>query len=356
MREIRIGEQEAGQRLDKFLGKYMGLAPKGFLYKMLRKKNITLNGKRADGGEKLAAGDQIRLFLAEETVEKFTDQRTPAVPAEQGAEKPPFSVIYEDQDILILNKPWGMLTQKAAPSDLSLNEYMTDWLLASGRLSQEALRRQRPSVCNRLDRNTSGIVTAGITLKGLQGLSRILKDRSCGKWYWALVWGEISQPRQIRGYLRKEAGNRAQILSGPGEGTRPVETAYRPLARGGGCTLLEVHLITGRSHQIRAQLSAEGHFIIGDPKYGRPEINQRFEERFGLAGQLLHAGRFAMPDQDCPFPGLAGRVFQAPLEERFSRVLDGLGIPRPDREADAPEHRRIGGMEERGCRPGIHGD
>ncbi len=352
MREIHIGEQEAGQRLDKFLGKYMGLAPRGFLYKMLRKKNITLNGKKADGSEKLSAGDQIRLFLSDETVEKFTESQPRAAAAGREAE-PPFSVIYEDQDILLLNKPWGMLTQKARPEDVSLNEYMVSWLLNTGRLTKEGLRRQRPSVCNRLDRNTSGIVTAGITLRGLQGLSEILKNRSCQKWYYALVWGEVSREYTLKGYLRKEAGNKAEILARPEKDARYIETACRPLDKAEGCTLLEIHLITGRSHQIRAHLSAEGHFIIGDSKYGRQEINEKFERRFGLKGQLLHAGKFIMPRQDCPFPGLEGRCFRAPLEERFRRVLTGIGISWQEEIFD----KDAGGRGEGGiCLPGNHGD
>ena len=108
-----------------------------------------------------------------------------------------------------------------------------------------------------------------------------------------------------------------------------IETAYRPLGCGCGCTLLEIHLITGRSHQIRAHLSAEGHFIIGDSKYGRQEINQEFFRKYGVKGQLLHAGKFVMPTENCPFPGLEGRKFTAPPEPRFERVLDGLGISVP---------------------------
>lgn len=365
MRTIDITEREAGQRLDKFLGKYMSLAPKSFFYKMLRKKNIVLNGKKADGSERLAAGDCLTLYLSEETIGKFSENRvlchggSPATGGLRdhrekkmtgsGFEKSlSFSLLYEDANILALNKPWGMLTQKAKPEDLSLNEYMTEWLLDTGRMTEEQLRTQKPSVCNRLDRNTSGIVLAGISLKGLQGLSRILKDRTGEKRYYALVWGQVKEPERLKGYLVKDTKtNQARVFSdkndvllekgrkqdtedaGSMADAKYIETAYRPLSFGGGCTLLEIHLITGRSHQIRAQLSAKGHFIIGDPKYGRQEINREFSRKYGLKGQLLHAGMFVMPTENCPFPGLAGKKFTAPLESRFVSVLDDLGIPVP---------------------------
>lgn len=338
MKTIEITEREAGQRLDKFLGKYMNLAPKSFFYKMLRKKNIVLNGKKADGSERLTAGDCLTLYLAEETIGKFIvggvlDHGEHPADSSSGSSKPPFSLLYEDEDILVLNKPWGMLTQKAKPEDISLNEHMIVWLLDTGRMTNEQLRIQKPSVCNRLDRNTSGIVLAGISLKGLQGLSRILKDRMGEKLYYALVWGQISEPRQLKGYLIKDAKtNQVRILPEDDKdigAAQYIETAYRPLGCGCGCTLLEIHLITGRSHQIRAHLSAEGHFIIGDSKYGRQEINQEFFRKYGVKGQLLHAGKFVMPTENCPFPGLEGRKFTAPPEPRFERVLDGLGISVP---------------------------
>lgn len=377
MKEIDITEREAGQRLDKFLRKYMSLASGSFFYKMLRKKNIVLNGKKAAGSERLKEGDRLTLYLSEETIRKMTGLSPllswPQAETRQGAKtagtgikieimagtgkKAPFSLIYEDQDILVLNKPQGMLTQKADPQDLSLNDHMIRWLLSAGKITKEQFCLQKPSVCSRLDRNTSGIVLAGLSLKGLQGLSRILRERTGIKLYYALVWGHIDSPRHLKGYLIKDReSNRVKILPYESSGgkilkttgkncekndkknsekirgpktedpPRYIETAWRPLRYGGGCTLLEIRLITGRSHQIRAHLGAEGHFIIGDQKYGNPEINREFSARYGLKGQLLHSGVFIMPEEHCPFPHLAGRRFTAPLEPCFIRTLDSLGI------------------------------
>ncbi|MFV0240359.1 MAG: pseudouridine synthase, partial [Lacrimispora sphenoides] len=152
MQSLIVSKNEAGQRLDKLLSKYLNLAEKSFLYKMMRKKNITLNGRKCEGSEKLAEGDEVKLFLSDETIEKFSQVKL------QEVKKVSLNIIYEDEHILLVNKPAGMLSQKAKESDESLVEYMIDYLVSGGQLSTEQLRSFRPSVCNRLDRNTSGLV------------------------------------------------------------------------------------------------------------------------------------------------------------------------------------------------------
>lgn len=184
MQELHIGENDAGQRFDKYLKKLLAEAPGSFVYKMLRKKNITLNGKKADGTEKLSCGDEVKLFLSDETYEKFRAKSKTVMPeAFSGSEKTlrQLKVLYEDADILIINKPSGMLSQKARPEDVSANEYILSYLLREGALTEEEMRTFRPSVCNRLDRNTSGILIAGKTLKGLQEMSKALKERTIQK-------------------------------------------------------------------------------------------------------------------------------------------------------------------------------
>lgn len=170
MRMLTVSKNEAGQRLDKLLAKYLNLAGKSFIYKMMRKKNITLNGKKCDGSEHLTEGDEIKLFLAEETIEKFSEVKI------QKVQKKKLDIVYEDEHILLINKPSGMLSQKAKETDESLVEYLIDYLLDSGKLKKEDLACFRPSVCNRLDRNTSGIVAAGRSLPGLQIMSEVIKD------------------------------------------------------------------------------------------------------------------------------------------------------------------------------------
>ena len=154
MKQLVMKDIDSGQRLDKFLGKYLKEAPKSFIYKMLRKKNIVLNGKKADGSEKLKAGDEIKLFLSEDTLKKFCGETKEGVCGS-------LDVVYEDEQVLFINKPAGMLSQKASREDVSLVEYLTGYLLEQGSLSKEDLQTFHPGVCNRLDRNTSGLVAAG---------------------------------------------------------------------------------------------------------------------------------------------------------------------------------------------------
>ena len=200
MQTINIEKNDAGQRADKFLTKYLPLAPKSFLYKMMRKKNITLNKKKMTGKEHLALGDQIQMFFSEETIGKFSKMHTPKLmQTDTNIPSSKVSVIYEDEDVLFLDKPCGMLSQKAKATDFSLVEWLTGYLLKTQAITQEELLRFHPSICNRLDRNTSGIVTAGKSLKGLQVLSTMIQNRSVRKYYRTIVCGQMKESVRARG-------------------------------------------------------------------------------------------------------------------------------------------------------------
>ena len=344
MQEIIITPLEEGQRLDRLLGKYLNQASGSFLYKMLRKKNITLNGKKAGGGEKLAAGDVVRIYFSKETLEKFTGGAKKPAPGMRAGEDPfrgaEPEVLYEDENVLLLNKPAGMLTQKARPEDVSLNEYAISYLLRSGAVREEQLALFRPSVCNRLDRNTSGIVAVGKNTQALQELSAMFRDRTVHKFYTCLVAGNIRDEQTIEGMLVKdEKSNRVTVrkLSGNGTGEGAdhgqfIRTRYIPLAHhmdknaAHDLTLLKVELITGRSHQIRAHLSSVGHPVAGDPKYGDRAVNEYFRREYGLKRQLLHAGELRFPEMEGALRDLSGKRFTAPVPEDFARVLKGEGI------------------------------
>lgn len=318
MREYAIGENEAGQRLDKYLKKLLGQAPSGFLYKMLRKKNIVLNGKRAEGSEKVSAGDKVTLFLSEETIAKFSDAEEKTARLEQKYPVIHLDILYEDKDSLFLNKPVGMLSQKARPDDISANEYLIGYLLSTGSLKPGDLATFKPSVCNRLDRNASGILAAGKTLAGLQKLSEDFRSQSLEKYYTTLAVGEMRKPADVTGYLMKEEGsNRVTLYDKERAGAEKIHTAFRPLRQSSGFTLLEVRLFTGKTHQIRAQLSAMGHPVVGDAKYGDSATNRQFIQSHGLKSMLLHASRLVLPDQ---------RTIEAPLPAQFARILRELGL------------------------------
>lgn len=313
MRELTIGKNEAGQRLDKYLKKLLSEAPGSFIYKMLRKKNIVLNEKKATGAERLAAGDRVKLYLSDETYRKFSLHKgngsincLPPV----DLKRLPFPVLYENEDILLVNKPAGMLSQKAKPEDISANEYILSYLAASGAYQNGPDTAFCPSVCNRLDRNTSGILIAGKTLKGLQETARQLKAREIEKYYRCIVAGNLTEPCHIKGYLRKgREENKVCILQeAETEEDKWIETEYVPVKQFRGATLLEVRLITGRTHQIRAHLASVGHPVLGDTKYGTGTFGKRYT-------LFLHAYRVCFPD---------GTEVTAPLPDEFGKLLDTL--------------------------------
>lgn len=316
MREFQINGNEAGQRLDKYLKKLLAQAPSGFIYKMLRKKNITLNGKKASGAEQLSVGDDVMLFLSEETFLKFAEKQKSSETYEVLRRLKPLPVIYEDDDILIVNKPSGMLSQKASPSDISANEHILGYLLREGALTEEMLATFQPSICNRLDRNTSGLLTAGKTLKGLQELSLAFKERTVQKYYRCIIKGELREGSHLKGWLWKdEDKNQVQIFETmpaheAGARILPIETEYLPVKTAGGYTELEVHLITGRSHQIRAHLASIGHPIIGDSKYGDRGLNAKLGKEASIHSQLLHAYCMVFCD---------GKKITAPCGAEFER-------------------------------------
>jgi len=324
MKEFHIQTNEAGQRFDKYLKKLLKEANTSFIYKMLRKKNIVLNGKKADGTEKLNAGDEVKLFLSDETFDKFhgASQNIKQLEAYTSIPAKKLDIVYEDADVLIINKPVGMLSQKAKPEDISANEYIIAYLLQSGELTLEALHTFKPSICNRLDRNTSGLLLAGKTLKGLQEMSEALKERDAKrgvqKYYRCIVSGILKEKTYLKGYLSKdERTNKVTIYQTKPEDKNieclPIETEYRPIASANGFTELEVHLITGRSHQIRAHLASIGHPIIGDTKYGLPKVNERFGKECRLKSQLLHAYRICFTD---------GREVIAPTPKQYNKVWE----------------------------------
>ncbi|MGN0297881.1 MAG: RluA family pseudouridine synthase [Lachnospiraceae bacterium] len=328
MREIEVTKLESGQRLDKVLMKVLNQAPTSFIYKMIRKKNITLNGKRAEGTEKLQEGDKIEVWFSDETFEKFSHVEVQNVRTKS---KNKLQILYEDEHILLLNKPVGVLSQKAKPDDESMVELMIDYLLETGKLTKENLRSFHPSVCNRLDRNTSGILAAGISMAGLQQLSHLFQTREMHKYYLCLVKGKMEERQILTGYLHKDEQHNRVFVSSKANFPEDkwIETVYEPLVSNGGVTLLKVLLVTGRSHQIRAHLASVGHPLAGDEKYGDARWNQILKRKYGLSSQFLHAYCLEMPKLEGALASVSEACFEAPLPRKFEKILIGEGLEWP---------------------------
>lgn len=320
MKQFQVSSQDSKQRFDKYLKRILPNMGTSLMYKMLRKKNITLNGKKATGSEQIKEGDLIECFFSEETLDKFMGNLSDAAlftnPDNLDEYKKAYSslngihVLYEDEHLLLLNKPAGVLSQKANPLDLSLNEWMIGYLLDKKCINSNSLKHFKPSVCNRLDRNTSGMVICGKTLLGSREMSRLLKERSLQKYYRTYVSGILYGEKTLEGYHNKNSKNNQAIVcfDKPTSNLKDYDkiiTSYRSLKTCNKFSYLEIELITGKTHQIRAHMAAIGNPIVGDRKYGSvKEHSTNFPTH-----QLLHAYRIVFPVMESELAHLSGKEF-----------------------------------------------
>ena len=352
MYQTKITDKEAGQRFDKYLHRILPNAGNSFLYKMLRKKNITLNDRKADGSEKIAVGDSVKIYFADETLAKFmgtadlsgSEDITFCVDKSRrkAALGPDYldayrkisgvHILYENDHILLVDKPAGVLSQKAEQTDISLNEWLIGYLLNSSFMEKQELTTYKPSVCNRLDRNTSGIVLCAKSLRGAQMLGELLKTRTLHKYYQLYVKGTVNTERLIEGYLHKDkklnkvfitpidAQMSAKTPVNADEQAAYIKTSYKPIRVERDKTFLEVELITGKTHQIRAHLASIGHPLLGDYKYGDKGWNEEYRKKYHVRSQLLHAYKVVFPQLEEPFTDISGKTFYAELPDIFRKV------------------------------------
>jgi len=349
MKSFLVSQNEAGQRLDKLLSKYMDTAPKSFFYKMLRKKNITLNGKKAEGSEKVTEGDEIRLFLSDETIEGFQSGKknqinSTWVEQRKATQVTPMlkeqEIVFEGKHLLIVNKPAGELSQKAKKEDISINERIVEYLKVTQKIGLDSFT---PGVCNRLDRNTTGLVLAGKSLAGLQETAELLKQRTLHKYYLCIVAGKADKPQHLTGYLKKDAQtNTVDVVSveefkkknlNPKEYDR-IETELMPLFTNGGFTLTAIQLITGKTHQIRAHLASIGLPLLGDTKYGAEtgtgkkstdvERLNSLNKALNLRYQLLHAYLLQFPKLTGVLSEVSEKIITVEPPAKFARAAEEL--------------------------------
>ena len=304
MREIKIGKNDAGQRLDKFLTKSLGL-PTGLLYKSIRLKKIKLNRKRAEASTILTEGDALQCFISDEFFEKkVTDSSLLHI-------TPKLNVLYEDENIILLDKRPGVsVHEDETESTNTLITHLQTYLFQKGEYSPENEQSFAPALCNRIDRNTGGIVIAAKNAEALRVMNEKIRLREIDKYYLAAVKGipEKSEAT-LTGYLLKdEKAKTVRIYDkNPPKGAKSIVTKYRVIAKNADTALLEVELLTGRTHQIRAHLAHVGHPLVGDGKYG---INRADRER-GYKHQALYSYklRFSFRGEPTALDYLNGKEF-----------------------------------------------
>lgn len=325
MVKIIITENESNQRLDKFLKKYFKNATLNHIYKLLR-KDVKVNGKRVSPDTRILAGDEIIVYVDEKEAMGLVKPRY----RERSSKgmKRPFAIAYEDDHVLIAEKPPGLLihgTQSEKKS--TLTNWVIDYLISHGEYSPRLSKTFVPASVNRLDRNTSGLVIFGKNYGSLKSLNRMMSEGGhIFKYYLAIVKGEVERELCLKGTMEKnETLNRVKVhgLEDDKDG-KMMETLVRPIEVRNGYSFIEAELITGRTHQIRAQLAAAGYPIIGDGKYGSIEVNKEMRRRFDLSSQYLHAYKLSFENCIEPLKYMSGLQIVSHLPPFMMTVKETL--------------------------------
>lgn len=325
MQTVKILENDAGTRLDKFLTKTFPNLPQSMMYKAIRKKDIKCNGKRCEISTRLQTGDILTLYLKDEFFEKkaerFDFMKAPAK----------LNILYEDENLLLLDKKPGLLVHPDQTYHFdSLIARLQHYLYDKGEYRPEEEHCFAPALVNRIDRNTGGIVIAAKNAEALRILNEKMKHRELQKTYLCVVHGILeTKSATLEAFLEKnEAQNRVYISQTPNAKTRTIRTRYRVLAERGGDSLLEVDLLTGRTHQIRAHFAYLGHPLAGDGKYGTNKLNRGTGYPYQALYSYRLTFRFTTPAGKLSY--LSGKTFEVPdvwFLERFYRPPGSNGIP-----------------------------
>jgi len=311
LRSYIIGKNDAGQRLDKFLRKAAPQLPASLIYKGIRQKDIKINKKRCQPGDKLEEGDTVSLYLPKELFEPKTHPNLTA-PAD-------LAVVYEDEHILLVNKPQGLLCHEGErPGPDTLISQIQRYLYQSGAWNPEEENSFTPALCNRIDRNTSGIVIAAKSFAALTMISEKLRHREITKLYLCIVHGVPEKKAGLlKGYLNKdESAKKVQIAREPFPGAKTALTKYRVLSSSEGKSLVEAELLTGRTHQIRAQLAAAGYPLWGDAKYGGSRENKILGNKQALCAYKI-IFNFTTPAGPLDYLSRKSFEIKAPFAEYF---------------------------------------
>ncbi|WP_415333544.1 RluA family pseudouridine synthase [Clostridium perfringens] len=314
--KIEIGTNEAGQRLDKFLRKYLKDVPLSAIFKALRKGDIRVNGKKQKEKYSLLDGDVIEIRYLQSVVTKEKKK-----PNFQMVDSGSLQVVYEDENMLLVEKWPGVLVHSDKKNGATtLTDYVLSYLFRKGDYVPENELTFTPASCNRLDRNTSGIVFFGKNFEGLKLLNEMIRERKVKKYYCALVKGKI-QPGKYEAYISKDDElNKSTVYDTERPDTKKIKMDVKVLQTNGAFSLLEIELITGRSHQLRAHLAHLGNPIVGDFKYGDNKMNSFFENKFGLTYQFLYAYKVTFKEVPEKFDYLKNKTIAQGLPPMFKKI------------------------------------
>ena len=305
MKEFTIGSNDAGQRLDRFLAKALPLLPASLAQKYIRIKRIKLDGKRVERDTRLQEGNVLQLYINDEFFDKPREDNAYLTVA-----SPKLNIVYEDEHILLVDKRPGQAVHPhdGAEYGRTLIDHIQAYLYQKKEWSPRGENSFTPALCNRIDRNTGGIVIAAKTAEALRVMNQKIKDRELDKRYLAIVEG-TPKPAEgsLKGYLFKDAKkNRVFVTNTPQPGSKSCQTNYKVLSSRQGLSLVECELITGRTHQIRAQFAHAGHPLLGDGKYGK--LDKRFDRNY----QALYSYKltFCFTTEAGSLESLNGKSFQ----------------------------------------------
>ena len=279
MKEWTVKKNDAGQRLDKFLTKSLPTLSQSLLYKYLRLKRIKVNGKRAEANYRLIEGDMLQLYINDEFFETDKPQtiRLSKTPVQ-------LDIVYEDEHILLINKPVGLVVHEDDNGSTdTLIKRVLQYLMQKGEYDPANERSFTPALCNRIDRNTCGIVIAAKTAEALRVMNQKVKDREIDKRYLCVVAGHLPPKAELKAFMLKdERKNEVKVYDHPISGGKTMLTNYKVIRSMEDTSLLEVELVTGRTHQIRAHFAHIGHPLIGDGKYGSRAMNEKYKVKYQL--------------------------------------------------------------------------
>ena len=319
MKEFVISQKEQNQRIDKFVRKVLDNAPLSFIYKIFRKKDVKANGHWVDISYVIKENDVIRIYISDEQLADFSKPR-PIVASKFNAE-----IIYEDENILVINKNKGILVHGCESEKcMTLSNQVLNYLYSKGEYDPSS-KGFTPSPAHRIDRNTSGVVMFAKNLPSLQALELLFKDKEgLEKHYIALVCGEVTKNGEVNAPLLKDADSGLVKVASIKNGAKSALTRYVLIENIKSYSLLDVSILTGRTHQIRVHMSYIGHPIVGDAKYGDFKANRLFKEQFKLDSQFLHASKVKITYAPSPLAYLDGKEFIAKLPNKLDAILKQL--------------------------------